>query len=153
MLVDSKEQEFCGIKAVTDKDHAGEYIRNNWIDEVYISVEDFSLLPTELIVQCCEMAVTVHQQMFKNANLKGEQTVEKIAKQTVLTTSIRVPKPRSLIIKRAIDIVETDDRIKNSVGTNRIPSLGEVYGKSITVMWMVTGVGSKSWVYRDASRW
>jgi len=94
-----------GVPIVADIDEAGDYIRNEWVDEVYISVADASLAPVTLISQCSEMAVTIHQQMFTNNNLVGKQWVEKIAKQPVLTTSINIPRPSQLIIKRTIDII------------------------------------------------
>ena len=82
-----------------------EYIRNEWIDEVYIACYDYSTIPDKLIAQCDEMAVTVHQQIYTNEKVKGRLLVEKIAKQPVLTTSISIPKPSQLFIKRVIDII------------------------------------------------
>ena len=86
-------------------DGAAEYIRNEWIDEVYVAVADPSLTPFTLISQCDEMAVTVHQQMFTGVEVKGKQWVDKIAKQPVLTTSINIPQPRELMLKRLVDII------------------------------------------------
>lgn len=106
VLLDKKGiNEIDGKVVVADGESAGQYIRNNWIDEVYIAVSDYSLMPDELIKQCGEMAVTVHQQMFINDDAKGRQWVEKIAKQPVLTTSIKIPRPRHLFIKRIVDII------------------------------------------------
>lgn len=105
VLLGQQGKQISQLPVVADEKSAGEYIRNAWIDEVYIACYDHSLLPSELISQCDEMAVTVHQQIFTNENVKGIQWVEKIAKQPVLTTSIRIPKPRELMVKRAIDIV------------------------------------------------
>lgn len=94
-----------GIPIVADQQGAAEYIRKEWIDEVYFAVEDYTLIPTTLMEQCSEMAVTIHQQMFKTEKIKGTQWVDKIAKMPVLTTSINVPKPRSIILKRVLDII------------------------------------------------
>ena len=107
VLLDSNETESAikGFSIVTDPQNAGEYIRNEWIDEVYIAVKDFSLLPEELLTQCDEMGVTIHQQMFVGRDIRGKQWVEKIAKQPVLTTSISIPEPREIMLKRASDIV------------------------------------------------
>ena len=85
--------------------HAAEYIRNEWIDEVYVAVADSDLLPETLISQCSEMAVTVHQQLFMGESLNDHQLVERIAKQPVLTTSINIPKARQLLVKRLVDII------------------------------------------------
>ena len=100
-----KLKEIDGIPVVADTANAAKYILNEWIDNVYIACMDYSLIPDELIVQCDEMAVTVHQQMFPNKNVKGKQWLEKIAKQPVITTSINIPKPQSLIIKRIFDLI------------------------------------------------
>ena len=105
LLGNNDIKEIEGKSVVADAESGGEYIRNNWIDEVYIAVCDYSLIPHRLITQCSEMAVTVHQQMFADEDVKGRQWVEKIAKQPVLTTSIRIPRPRHLIVKRIVDIV------------------------------------------------
>ena len=93
-----------GVPVVSTVEHAGEYIRNEWVDEVYIAVTDIVLMPKTLISQCNEMAVTIHQQMLSNETLVGRQCVEKIAKQPVLTTSINIPRPRQLLVKRVFDI-------------------------------------------------
>ncbi|MCR5398202.1 MAG: sugar transferase [Lachnospiraceae bacterium] len=85
-------------------DRAAEYIRNEWIDEVYIAVVDGKDMPHELIEACNEMAVTVHRQIFTD-NGNTHPLIEKIAKQPVITTSINIPKPEQLFVKRATDIV------------------------------------------------
>ena len=99
------ETSVNGVPVVAGVDDAGEYIRNEWIDEVYIAAADYNRMPSALIDQCCEMAVTVHQQMFAGENVRGKQCVEEIAKQPVLTTSINIPRPSQLLIKRAVDFV------------------------------------------------
>ena len=86
-------------------DRAAEYIRSERIDEVYIACVDPTLTPSDFISDCSEMAVTIHQQMYVDENAKGKQWIGKIAKQPVITTSINIPLPRSLFIKRVIDIV------------------------------------------------
>lgn len=87
--------------------NAAEYIRNAWIDEVYIACSDASLIPEDLMKSCREMAVTVHQQMMMaDASDKLDNVwVEKIAKQPVLTTSVNIPRPRAIIVKRCVDII------------------------------------------------
>ena len=86
-------------------DIAAEYIRNEWIDEVYVDVTDSSLLPVDLIKACSEMAVTVHQAIYLDEGNGDNLLLEKIAKQPVLTTSINIPKPEQLLIKRCVDII------------------------------------------------
>lgn len=90
---------------IVEMDRASEYIRSEWIDEVYIACADQNLVPSHIISDCSEMAVTIHQQMFVDENAKGKQWIGKIAKQPVITTSINIPEPRSLFLKRIIDII------------------------------------------------
>ncbi len=84
---------------------AMEYIRNEYVTEVYVACLDSALVPHNLIRACSEMAVTIHQQMFMDEEVKGRQWIEKIAKQPVLTNSISIPRPRALLVKRLIDII------------------------------------------------
>ena len=58
----------------------------------------------DLITNCREMAVTVHQQMYFLSEGLENIWVEKIAKQPVLTTSVNIPRPRAIIVKRLADI-------------------------------------------------
>ena len=94
---------------IEELDTASDYIKSEWIDEVYIALADASLYATDsvsqLIGQCREMAVTVHQQMYFLSEGTENVWVEKIAKQPVLTTSINIPRPRQVIVKRLVDII------------------------------------------------
>ena len=106
-------EEAVSIRAVVRVDgtadvelaDAAEYIRNEWIDEVYVACADPKLIPAELIKACSEMAVTVHQQIFLDDEVNDHILLEKIAKQPVLTTSINIPKLSQLLIKRCVDII------------------------------------------------
>lgn len=106
-------EDGISVKAVVRVDGGGdveladaaEYIRNQWIDEVYVAVADVNLVPLDLIKACSEMAVTVHQAIFLDDEINDHILLEKIAKQPVLTTSINIPKPEQLLIKRCVDIV------------------------------------------------
>ena len=106
-------EDAVSVKAVVRVDGGGdveladaaEYIRNQWIDEVYVAVSNPQLLPVDLIKACSEMAVTVHQAIYQFDEINDHILLEKIAKQPVLTTSINIPKPEQLLIKRCVDIV------------------------------------------------
>ena len=106
-------EEAVSVRSIVRVDGAGDvnladaadYIRNEWIDEVYVAVSDTALIPADLIKACSEMAVTVHKQIFIDDEVNDHILLEKIAKQPVLTTSINIPKPSQLFIKRCVDIV------------------------------------------------
>lgn len=85
-------------------DSAAEFVKNEWIDEVYIAVSDPALIPFEFIHQCSEMAVTVHRQIVMAEDINDHPWIEKIAKQPVLTTSISMPQLYELFLKRTADI-------------------------------------------------
>ena len=69
--VDKAVSHTTGAEKEVGINDAAEYIRNEWIDEVYIAIAEPALIATDkvttLISQCHEMAVTVHQQMFMPA--------------------------------------------------------------------------------------
>ena len=104
-ITDELGAEVDADAKIVDLSDAGKYVCSEWINEVYIACENPNLTPSDFISECSEMAVTIHQQVFVDESAKGKQWIGKIAKQPVITTSINIPKPLSLFIKRVIDII------------------------------------------------
>ena len=100
---DATGESLEDVPVVCDLERAAQYICREWIDEVYIGVEDAALTPYELIDKCREMGVTIHLQMLRTG--MGKQAVEKIAGMPVITSSIRIATPMQLLVKRVIDIL------------------------------------------------
>ena len=91
------------LPVVANMADAAKYICREWIDEVYIAVEDLDNTPHELVEKCRQMGVTVHLQMVPLG--MGKQMVEKIAGMPVITNSINIASPGQLMIKRIIDVL------------------------------------------------
>lgn len=107
VLMDSDKvgQEICGIPVVADTGHVSEYIRKEWVDEVFISLPKKVELPDKLISDCSEMGVTLHLELAKVKNMKGQkQIVERLGGYAVLSTCVNFATTRQLFIKRMIDI-------------------------------------------------
>ena len=107
VLMDSDRvgQEICGVPVVSDTDHVSEYIRREWVDEVFISLPKRVELPDKLISDCSEMGVTLHLELAKVKNMKGQkQIVERLGGYAVLSTCVNFATTRQLFIKRMIDI-------------------------------------------------
>lgn len=90
------------LPVVANLDEAAQYICREWIDEVYIAVEDFDNIPHDLVEKCRQMGVTLHLQMLPLG--LGKQTLEEIAGMPVITNSINIASPLQLMMKRLLDI-------------------------------------------------
>ena len=78
----------------------------NWVDEVFINLEQEQPYPTFLVDMFEEMGVITHIKLFNENNTLGrKQFVEHMAGYTVLTTAINYASPFQLLVKRLIDIV------------------------------------------------
>lgn len=95
-------ESVAGLPVVANMDEAAQYICREWIDEVYIAVENFDGFPRDLLEKCRQMGVTMHLQMMTLGS--GKQTVEKIAGIPVITNSINMASPLQLMLKRLLDI-------------------------------------------------
>ena len=99
-----------GLPVVANKDNAAEYLLREWVDEVYIHLPEGRCAgiskPTEFIGHCLEMGLTVHTYLAEPFGINGEkQTIERIGKYTVLTTSMNIATPLQGLIKRTMDII------------------------------------------------
>lgn len=100
---DAAGERVAGLPVVTNMDEVAQYICREWIDEVYIAVENFDGFPRDLLEKCRQMGVTMHLQMMPLG--MGKQTVEKIAGMPVITNSINMASPLQLMLKRLLDIL------------------------------------------------
>ena len=74
---DATGESLEDVPVVCNLESAAQYICREWIDEVYIGVEDAALTPYELIDKCREMGVTIHLQMLRTG--MGKQAVITLA--------------------------------------------------------------------------
>lgn len=94
-----------GIPVVSDAKNATEFLRQEWVDEVFINLDEDTAYPKELVERCSEMGLTVHLSLAKVTNSTlGKETIGKVGDYTVLTSSINVMTAKQAFMKRAIDI-------------------------------------------------
>ena len=94
-----------GVPVVANADNAAECLLQNWVDEVFINVDESVPYPKELIDRCSEMGLTVHLNLAKELEgVFGKQSIGKVGTYTVLTTSINVMTMKQAFMKRTMDI-------------------------------------------------
>ncbi|HEO8467778.1 TPA: sugar transferase [Enterococcus faecium] len=95
-----------GVPVVANADNAAEYLLQNWLDEVFINVDESVPYPKELIARCSEMGLAVHMNLTKvSDSTRGKQFIGRVGDYTVITSSINVMTMRQAFIKRTIDIL------------------------------------------------
>lgn len=95
-----------GIPVVSNVENAAEFLLQEWVDEVFINLEESAPYPKELVERCSEMGLTVHLNLAKiTDSAMGKQTVGKVGEYTVLTISMNVMTMKQAFMKRAIDII------------------------------------------------
>ena len=103
---DLKGEYIDGVKIVANSDDVYEFVCKNWVDEVFINLDQEQPYPTYLVDMFEEMGVITHLKLFNENNTLGrKQFVEHMAGYTVLTTTINYASPFQLLVKRLIDIV------------------------------------------------
>ncbi|MCC8029731.1 MAG: sugar transferase [Lachnospiraceae bacterium] len=96
--------EIAGIPIVASDGSILKYLKENWVDEVFIHVSDRLPDVQKLLDGCAQMGVTVHLKL-PDIILPGmNQRIEKIGDYTVVTKSVRMVMPRQIAFKRALDI-------------------------------------------------
>lgn len=95
-----------GVPVVANAENAAGFLLQEWVDEVFINLEESAPYPKELVERCSEMGLTVHLNLAKiTDSAMGKQTVGRVGEYTVLTTSINVMTMKQAFMKRAIDIL------------------------------------------------
>lgn len=93
------------IPVVASRKDVKDYVRREWVDEVFIKVPNTVEYPQEMIDSFILMGVIVHLTLSKIENIQeGFQQVEFMGGETVLTTSISMSAPRQILYKRCMDI-------------------------------------------------
>ena len=86
---DMTGKKIAGIPVVADLRNAACYICQQWVDEVFVNVDEMYPYPEELIEELLEMGMPVHVNLAKvKSNTGQKQFVETIGGYTVLTTTM-----------------------------------------------------------------
>lgn len=107
VILDSSHigRAYNGIRVVADKNTVIPYVRENWVDEVFIMLKEPTENSHKIIKELSIIGVTVHEVILKNAIEADKKVlVEDICGYTVLTTAINYVRERDAFIKRLIDI-------------------------------------------------
>lgn len=94
-----------GVPVVSDIAGMLEYIRLNWVDEVFINLPEAKTVPQEVIDGCNIMGLTVHRKIAPATSPRQRQIVEQIAGCTVVSSCFGMATGSQLFLKRLLDIV------------------------------------------------
>ena len=82
-----------------------QYLKNNWVDEVYLDVPPKSDMPVELINSLMCMGITIHTALTHLDDIESRhKNVEWICGHLTITTSLGYITGRDLFLKRLMDI-------------------------------------------------
>lgn len=97
--------EFLGLKVVSNTKNTSEFIKTNWIDEIFIVMPRGSKVNMEFLNDCCDMGVTVNRKLpiIEEAGFP-RHSVRKIGGEMFITSEIVNPDAVQMGIKRAMDI-------------------------------------------------
>lgn len=102
---DMTGEDIEGVPVVANAENVAEFLRQSWVDEVFINLDESISYQKELIERCSEMGLTVHLNLVKITNSTlGKQSIGKVGEYTVLTTSINYMTMRQAFLKRTMDI-------------------------------------------------
>lgn len=97
--------EIRGVPIVENYAGALEYIRKEWVDEVFLAVSLEEGYPAELTDQLKRMGVVVHMPITKAGSImENAQQIERMGNYTVLTTGINCATSMELWLKRLMDV-------------------------------------------------
>lgn len=97
-------QTVAGIPVVANGDDVLKYLKERWVDEVFIYLPDDMQVSQTLFDGCAEMGITIHLRLADAVPQGMNQTAERIGNYTVLTKSVRMVTLRQKVLKRLMDI-------------------------------------------------
>lgn len=98
------ETEVNGTPVVAEVPEISDYICREWVDEVLLFFPRNGMLPENVVEECAEMGVTVHNVINLRNVDRNKQFIEQIGSRTVLTTAFNYIAPYQAAIKRIADI-------------------------------------------------
>lgn len=99
-----QEKSVCGIPVVATGEEIFSYIKNNVVDEVFLTANKNDL-SNKIVKVCAEMSVVIHYTLNIPELSYARKTVEEFGGFEVLTCGANFVSLHQLFIKRAIDIV------------------------------------------------
>lgn len=113
---DMEGEVFEDIPIVANSDNILDYLTNEWVDEIFFSADETTLDSfgdnsnnnkyERIIDMITDMGIVVHINLGRLENIIGQkQSIEKIGRMTVLTTSMNSMTVFELLQKRTLDII------------------------------------------------
>lgn len=96
--------EYSGVPVAAINDKISDYIKENVVDEVMISVPFGNEITDSIARECSQMGVVIHKILNMPDIGYIRHEVEKIGGYSVLTCSANFASPRQMFVKRAMDI-------------------------------------------------
>lgn len=94
------------VDVVATYDNVIEYVKNNWVDEVLLSVPARYKFPIDVYEELIEMGVAVHLNIEATPNVAGtRQVLAHVGELSVITTTLNYMTPRQSAAKRLLDII------------------------------------------------
>lgn len=100
-----KGQEVNGVVVSADSTDVFEFLRTEWVDEVYLSLPKDTDYAEELTEKLVSMGMVVHVEMqpFLDGS-DSRQIMEKMAGHTVITVGLNFATSRQMLFKRVMDL-------------------------------------------------
>lgn len=96
---------YAGTPVVACKENAEEYLSRNWVDEIFVNLQEYLKPPKDLIEACELMGITVHLRVARIDELNSTRKfVQNLAGYTVITNTVNTMDSRQASLKRLIDI-------------------------------------------------
>lgn len=99
------EHDVQGVPILCTFDEAATYICREWIDSVFVNVNELNDDIHIFLERCHEMAIPTHVCMPQVLSVGSNLDAESIGDYLVLTSSIKLASPGHLFLKRCMDIV------------------------------------------------
>ncbi len=100
-----KIEEYLGIQVIGREEDFIDFIRQQWVDEVLVLSPQNAYLPQSLFQKLGELGITIHLSMdMDGLDPYGQQYIEKVGGNYVLTSGVHLVSARDAIIKRLMDI-------------------------------------------------
>lgn len=103
---DGTGEEISGVPVTASRETVLHFLRDKWVDEVYVSVSMHDDYPEDIVNGLAEVGIVVHVEMEKLGSEAWQiRQIQTVADRTVQTISISNISTRQAILKRSMDIL------------------------------------------------
>lgn len=103
---DGTGEDVSGVPVTASRETALEFLRDKWVDEVYVSVSMRHDYPEDIVNGLAEVGIVVHVEMEQLGSEAWQiRQIQTVADRTVQTISVSNISTRQAILKRGMDIL------------------------------------------------